>query len=101
MALSPVGARYRRHPCHSTCVSKVRGEVYDGTVVRRTNINLDLDLVEHAARELGTKRTTDTIHAALRYVVARGRRARLAEREFEELTPEALEAMRRRVDRAA
>jgi Arc/MetJ family transcription regulator len=70
-------------------------------VVRRTNINLDMDLVEQAARELGTRRTTDTVHQALRDVVARARRARLAERDFEDLTPEALEAMRRPSGRAA
>ena len=64
-------------------------------MVRRTNINLDMDLVDEAARELGTHRTTDTVHQALREVVARARRARLARRDFEDLTPEALEAMRR------
>ena len=69
--------------------------VYDRTMVRRTNINLDMDLVDEAARELGTRRTTDTVHQALREVVARARRTRLAERDFEDLTPEALDAMRR------
>jgi Arc/MetJ family transcription regulator len=64
-------------------------------MVRRTNINLDMDLVDEAARELGTRRTTDTGHEALREVVARARRARLAHRDFEDLTPEALDAMRR------
>jgi hypothetical protein len=43
--------------------------------------------------KLGTQRTTDTVHQALREVVAR--RARLAQRDLENLTPEALEAMRR------
>jgi Arc/MetJ family transcription regulator len=71
------------------------------SVVRRTNINLDMDLVQQAARELGTERTTDTVHQALRDVVARSRRARLAQRDFEDLTPEALEAMRRPAGRAA
>jgi Arc/MetJ family transcription regulator len=64
-------------------------------MVRRTNINLDMDLVDEAARELGTQRTTDTVHEALREVVARARRARLARRDFEDLTPEALERMRK------
>jgi Arc/MetJ family transcription regulator len=64
-------------------------------MVKRTNINLDMDLVEQAAHELGTHRTTDTVHQALRDVVARARRARLAQRDFEALTPESLEAMRR------
>jgi Arc/MetJ family transcription regulator len=67
------------------------------SVVKRTNINLDMDLVEQAAHELGTQRTTDTIHEALRDVIARARRARLAQRDFEDLTPESLEAMRRPV----
>jgi Arc/MetJ family transcription regulator len=70
-------------------------EVYVVGVVKRTNINLDMDLLHEAARELGTQRTTDTVHRALREVVARARRARLAQRDFEDLTPEALEAMRR------
>jgi Arc/MetJ family transcription regulator len=70
-------------------------------MVRRTNINLDMDLVDEAARELGTRRTTDTVHQALREVVARARRARLAERDFEGLTPEALDAMRRPAGRTA
>jgi Arc/MetJ family transcription regulator len=64
--------------------------VYALAMVRRTNINLDMDLVAEAAQELGTRRTTDTVHQALREVVARARRARLAERDFEDLTPEAL-----------
>jgi Arc/MetJ family transcription regulator len=64
-------------------------------VVKRTTINLDMDLVEQAAHELGTQRTTDTVHEALRGVIARARRRRLAQRDFEDLTPESLEAMRR------
>jgi len=75
--------------------------VYDDDVVKRTNINLDTDLVEQAAQQLGTRRTTDTVHEALRDVVARARRARLAERDFEDLTPESLEAMRRPAGRTA
>ena len=76
-------------------------EVYPLSMIKRTNINLDMDLVQQAARELGTERTTDTVHQALRDVVARSRRARLAQRDFEDLTPEALEAMRRPAGRAA
>jgi Arc/MetJ family transcription regulator len=64
-------------------------------MIRRTNINLDMDLVQQAAHELGTQRTTDTVHQALREVIARARRARLAQRDFEDLTPDALETMRR------
>lgn len=70
-------------------------------MVRRTNINLDMDLVDEAARELGTQRTTDTVHQALREVVAHARRVRLAERDFEDLTPEALDAMRQPAGRTA
>jgi Arc/MetJ family transcription regulator len=75
--------------------------VYAARVVKRTNINLDMDLVEQAAHELGTHRTTDTVHEALRDVVARARRARLAQRDFEGLTPESLDAMRRPAGRTA
>jgi Arc/MetJ family transcription regulator len=64
-------------------------------MVKRTNINLDMDLVERAARELGTRRTTDTVHEALRDVISRAGRVRLAQRDFEDLTPESLEAVRR------
>jgi Arc/MetJ family transcription regulator len=70
-------------------------------VVKRTNINLDMDLVRQAAHELGTQRTTDTVHGALREVVDRARRARLAAREFEDLTPEALGELRRSSGTAA
>ena len=70
-------------------------------VVKRTNINLDMELVERAAHELGTHRTTDTVHEALRDVIARARRGRLAQRDFEDLTPESLEAMRRPSGRTA
>jgi Arc/MetJ family transcription regulator len=73
--------------------------VYDwsvaSTTVRRTNINLDRELVKAAAAVLGTAQTTETVHAALREVVDRAARRRLAGREFADLTPAALEEMRR------
>jgi Arc/MetJ family transcription regulator len=47
---------------------------------KHTTIDLDADLVDAAARALGTTRTTDTIHAALSEVVRR--RARLAIVDF-------------------
>jgi Arc/MetJ family transcription regulator len=75
--------------------------VYVLLVVKRTNINLDMDLVEQAAHELGTRRTTETVHEALRDVVARARRARLAQRDFDDLTPEVLEQVRRPSGRSA
>jgi Arc/MetJ family transcription regulator len=88
--------------CHeSTGVWRALDWVYPVGVVKRTNINLDMDLVHQAAHELGTRRTTDTVHQALREVIARARRARLGERDFEDLTPDALEAMRRPAGRTA
>lgn len=50
-----------------------------------TTLDLDRDLLADAARALGTTRTTDTVHAALREVVARRQRAWLARRDFSEL----------------
>ncbi len=64
------------------------------TAVRRTNINLDRELVDAAAAVLGTVRTTDTVHAALRDVVGRAARERLSRRDYSDLTVEALERMR-------
>ena len=65
------------------------------TTIKRTNINLDRELVEAAAAVLGTAQTTETVHAALREVVERAARQRLAARNFLDLTPAALEEMRR------
>ena len=62
--------------------------------VRRTTINLDLELVMQAREVLKTKNTTDTVHGALREVVRRERLRRLAERDWQWLTPERLKAMR-------
>lgn len=56
-----------------------------------TTLDLDRDLLEQAAEALGTSRTTDTVHAALRDVIARARRAQLVQRDFSnlgELLPE-------------
>jgi Arc/MetJ family transcription regulator len=47
---------------------------------KHTTIDLDTDLVQEAASALGTTRTTDTIHAALREVVRR--RERMAILDF-------------------
>ncbi len=63
--------------------------------IRRTNINLDAELLDAAAAVLGTARMTDTVHAALRAVVDRAARERLAQRDFADLTPFALEQLRR------
>jgi Arc/MetJ family transcription regulator len=62
--------------------------------VKRTNINLDTELVAAAAAVLGTGQTTETVHAALRDVVQRAARQRLAARDFGDLTPQTLEQLR-------
>jgi Arc/MetJ family transcription regulator len=64
-------------------------------MIKRTNINLDMDLIAEAAAELGTTRTTDTVHQALREAVDRARRGRLARRDFPDLTLDVLDAARR------
>lgn len=64
------------------------------TTIKRTNINLDTELVDAAAEVLGTVRTTDTVHAALRSVIAHAARERLAGRQFEDLTPDVLNTLR-------
>lgn len=70
---------------------------------RHTTVDLDEDLLRDAAIVLGTRRTTDTLHAALADVVARSRRTRLARLDFPDLTPGSLETMRtaRSFDRPA
>ncbi len=57
--------------------------------------------MQQAAQALGTRRTTDTVHEALRDVIARARRTRLAQRDVQDLKPESLEAMRRPRGRSA
>jgi Arc/MetJ family transcription regulator len=69
-------------------------EVYDMHMVKRTSLNLDLELVGQARELLGSKGTTDTIHRALEEVVRRERLRRLAAEPFEDLTPDALEQLR-------
>jgi Arc/MetJ family transcription regulator len=64
-------------------------------MVRRTSLNLELDLVAEARDVLGTSGTTDTIHRALAEIVRQDRLRRLAEWTFEDVTPEALEELRR------
>lgn len=54
-------------------------------VKAHTTLDLDRDLLRDAAEALGTTRTTETVHAALRDVVNRRRRAWLSRRDFSEL----------------
>lgn len=62
-----VHAAYRQVPTHA----------YTRVMRKHTTIDLDTDLVTAAADVLGTRRTTETIHAALEEVVAVRRRLRL------------------------
>jgi Arc/MetJ family transcription regulator len=72
------------------------GVCFDRTMVRRTSLNLDHDLVAQARELLRTRGTTDTVHRALEEVVRRERLRALAGERFEDLTPEALDKLRRR-----
>lgn len=62
---------------------------------------LDFALVERARAVLETEQTTETVHEALREVVAQDRRRRLAERELADLTPAAVQRMRLSEGRAS
>jgi hypothetical protein len=57
-------------------------------VVKRTSLNLDLDLVGKARDVLGSNGMTDTIHRALEEVVRREKLRRLAEYDFSEYDAE-------------
>lgn len=57
-------------------------------MVKRTSLNLDLDLVGQARELLGSKGTTDTIHRALEAVVRQEKLRRLAQYDFSEYTEE-------------
>jgi Arc/MetJ family transcription regulator len=63
-------------------------------MVKRTSLNLDLELVAEAREVLQTTGTTDTIHRALEDVVRRERLRELAEERFDDLSPEALDQLR-------
>ena len=67
---------------------------YDSVMVKRTSLNLELDLVAQAREVLGTNGTTDTIHRALEDVVRRERLRALTQERFDDLTPEALDQLR-------
>jgi Arc/MetJ family transcription regulator len=57
-------------------------------VIKRTSINLDLDLVAQAREVLGAKNTTDTVHTALRETVRRRLLERLSKRRFDHMPDE-------------
>ena len=63
---------------------------------RHITIDLDTQLVEEAAALLGTQRISDTVNTALRDVIGRAHRRRLAQRElFGDVPPAEFEALRR------
>jgi Arc/MetJ family transcription regulator len=63
-------------------------------MIKRTSLNLDLDLVAQARGVLRTRTTTETIHAALDEVVRQEALNRLAD-WTPDLTLEELERLRR------
>lgn len=65
------------------------------TMRKHTTLNLDMDLLQEAQEELGTREKTETIHRALEEAINLRRRQRLADRTLPGLTPERLEEMRR------
>jgi len=79
---------------HISACSEVESVLPSDPMRKHTTLDLDEDLVREAAAALGTRRTTETVHAALAEVVARRRRAMLARHDFPDLTPDALAEMR-------
>ena len=63
-------------------------------MIKRTSLNLDLDLVAQARDVLETRTATETIHRALEEVVRREELRKLAEWR-PEMTVEELEQLRR------
>lgn len=63
-------------------------------MIKRTSLNLDLDLVAQARDVLETRTTTDTVHRALREVVEQQALKRLADWDLGDLTLEDLERVR-------
>ena len=69
--------------------------MYRVEMVKRTSMNVDLDLVAEARAVLGTRGTTETVHRALKEVVRQAKLQALADETFDDLTPEALAELRR------
>jgi Arc/MetJ family transcription regulator len=63
-------------------------------LIKRTSLNLDVDLVEEARGVLRTSSTTETVHRALEEVVRRDALKRLAKWDLGGMTLEDLERMR-------
>lgn len=62
---------------------------------RRITANIDAELLADAGRVLGTSGPTATLTGALREIVREERIRGLLSHDFSDLTPEALERMRR------
>ena len=62
-------------------------------MVKRTSLNLDLDLLNDAKDVLDTRETTETIHRALAEVVRQARLRSLSARRFD-MTNEELKRLR-------
>jgi len=63
-------------------------------MIKRTSLNLDVDLVAEARDVLGTRGMTDTVHAALRGIVRKQRIEWLLQHDFS-LTDEEHEELER------
>lgn len=63
--------------------------------MKRTTINLDVDLLDEASDALGTSRMTETVHAAMSDVVRRRKLEALTRLEFPGMSLEKLEELRR------
>ena len=62
---------------------------------KRTTLVLPADLLEDAERLLGTRSHTEAVVVALQELVARRHREELLRMDWSDLTPEAVDAMRR------
>ena len=62
--------------------------------IRRTSLNLNLELVAEARKYLGTNGTTDTVHRALEEVVRHRALGRLAALTFDNLPEDWLDRER-------
>jgi hypothetical protein len=61
--------------------------------IKRTSMNLRLDLIAEARGILGTRGTTETVHRALEEVIRREKLRRLSEWTFEHLSDEDIERL--------
>ena len=77
---SPGGASPLTARAPGFCIESDSGSAYDHAMRKHTTIDLDMKLVREAGEVLGTRKVTETVHAALDEVVRR--RQRLALLDF-------------------